>query len=114
MFAHHLGTTVPESPAAGLPERYFYSATEDKAKHQLILKVVNASSLARSVQVKIDGAAGGGERVSKLAAPDTTTTNTINHPRTVVPVESGPVHVDTSFVDVAPPYSIRAITIDQK
>jgi alpha-L-arabinofuranosidase len=115
MFASHLGTAVPKTEDTALPERFFYSATEDKAKGQLILKLVNAASVPRSINLAIDGGTAGGElTVTTLHAPDPLATNTILHPRTVVPENSIPVHVAAKFTQTVPAYTIQVLTIALK
>ena len=115
MFANHLGTAVPETKDAGIPERFFYSATEDKANGMLILKLVNAASVARAVEVNIAGGGTGGElRVTTLHAGDPLATNSIDHPRSIVPEESAAVHVGAKFTQNVPAYSIQVLTIALK
>jgi alpha-L-arabinofuranosidase len=89
MFASHLGTQRPASSIDGAGPRFFYSVTEDAAKKQLYLKLVNASTTRQPVEIDVAGASlVPAARLTTLTAHDTQATNTIDQPTNIVPVES--------------------------
>ena len=113
MFSSYLGDEVPESSVEGAGTKFFYSVTGNPGKKRLYVKLVNASSDARMVDVKFDGASltGSGELIS-LSAKSTQATNTMQHPHNVVP-EKTPLHgVATNWHHEMPPYSIQVVELD--
>lgn len=116
MFAEHLGKEVVESKLEGANPRFFYSATRDTSKGLLILKVVNASSVAQPVDLKLPDAhevASHGKLVS-LTAHSTRETNSITEPTKIVPVQSEIDGVGKDLHYTFPPYSIQVLELHVK
>ena len=112
MFSKNLGTEVVDSTLQNGGPLLFYSVTEDKAKHELYLKVVNASSEQRRLQIQIDGAAGvkANAAVELLSGHTMEETNSLENPSRIVPVTSS-THAAKSFQRTFPPYSVEVMTI---
>ncbi|MGC1425062.1 MAG: alpha-L-arabinofuranosidase C-terminal domain-containing protein [Terracidiphilus sp.] len=113
MFASYLGDHTVASKLENAGPKLFYSATLNKAKKQLYLKLVNASSASQPLQIAMPGSQPKAmAKLVRLSAPDTQTTNSIDDPNRLVPVES-PVHdVSSNFSISLPGYSIQILQID--
>ena len=113
MFASWLGDHTVASKLENAGAKLFYSATINTQKRQLYLKLVNASSDPQPMQIALPGALPKAmAKLVRLSAPDTQTTNSIDDPNRLVPVES-PVHdVSSRFSLTLPGYSIQVLQID--
>jgi alpha-N-arabinofuranosidase len=113
MFASWLGDHTVASKLENAGAKLFYSATINTAEKQLYLKLVNASSDPQPVQIALPGAQPKAMvKLIQLSSPDTQTTNSIDDPNRLVPVES-PVHdVSNNFSLTLPSYSIQVLQID--
>jgi alpha-N-arabinofuranosidase len=116
MFSNHIGKEIVDSSVSGGGPRFFYSATEDPGKGVLYLKLVNASSIPQSVDLKLTGASSvaASARVISLSSRTTQDTNTIIDPRHIVPVETTISGVKESFVYIVPSYAIQVLEIKLK
>ena len=93
--------------------KLFYSATINTAKKQLYLKLVNASSDPQPLTLALPGShPAANAKLVRLSAPDTQTTNTIDDPNRLVPVESSVHNVSSNFSVTLPPYSIQVIQFE--
>jgi alpha-L-arabinofuranosidase len=116
MFAEFLGTEVPLSTVQGGGPRFFYSVTHDSSKGAVYIKLVNASSIAQSVDIDITGV----NSVDKtgtlvtLSGDNPANTNTITVPTRVVPVKSSVKIAGTKFNHTMPPYSIQVLELHTK
>ncbi len=112
MFASYLGDQRPAATIEGAGTRLFYSVTEDSVKKRLYIKLVNATSDPRKIDIKLIGGALEPEgRLVLLSAQDTQATNTIDRPVNIVPVEKAlRVTEDTLHYD-APAYSIQVFDL---
>lgn len=112
LFATHLGDGTVDSSISNANERFFYSATvssEDKVLH---LKLVNASSVAQPLSMKITGLKGAvTAKVISLHAATFEATNTIGDPNSIHPVESSISLSDRRFSHTVPPLSIEVIDV---
>jgi alpha-L-arabinofuranosidase len=115
MFASYLGDHTIASKLENGGAKLFYSSTINTAKKQLYLKLVNASSDPQPLQIAMPGAQPKAiAKQVRLSAPDTQTTNSIDDPNRLVPIES-PLHdVSSKFSLTLPPYSIQVLQIDLK
>ena len=113
MFANHIGTEIVASGLKGAGDRLFYSVTRDAAKGMVYLKLVNASSVAQPLKIKLDGvgAVQGNAKLLSLSAPTTAATNSITDPKRVMPVESTVQGVGKEFERTLPPYSIQVLEL---
>lgn len=113
MFASYLGDHTPASQVEGAGAKFFYSATVSTTKKQLYLKLVNASSQVQPVEIALPGAhPAANAKLVRLSAPDTQTTNSIDHPDRLVPVDSTIHNVGAKFSLTLPAYSIQVLQID--
>jgi alpha-N-arabinofuranosidase len=112
LFAGHIGTETPASSIEGAGPRFFYSVTQDSAKKQLYLKLVNGSSDPQSLQIRFPGAklAPSGRLIS-LTAHNPEATNSINQPTSVAPVETALPTPGNSLRFRTPAYSIEVLEI---
>jgi alpha-N-arabinofuranosidase len=115
MFGSYNGDATPVSSADGAGPRFFYSVTEDSAKKRLFVKLVNASSDAQALDIKLPGAklAPEGKLIS-LSGKDPEATNTIDQPTAVAPVESALHGVGESFHHRIPPYTIEVVEMEMR
>lgn len=115
MFGSYVGDQVLASAASGTGEKFFYSITGSAAKKTLYLKLVNASSEARDVDVAVDGAGMDGKaKLVTLSAPDTQTTNTITDPKRIAPVESTIAVSGGHVRQKMPAYAIEVVEMEVK
>ena len=114
LFAQYLGTEVPASTLAGAGSRVFYSVTRSPAKGKVYLKLVNASSVAQPLEIRLSGAAvGKSALVETLTGHTLEETNTIAEPVRIVPVKSA-LKAGESFSHRVPAYSIQVIELSTK
>ena len=113
MFAGHLGVETPASKLAGAGQRFFYSVTESPAKKCLYLKMVNASSRPQPLAISFAGAslAGTGELIA-LHANNPQATNSLRHPRRIVPHRRDLTGLNSTWQHTLPAYSIQVIRVD--
>jgi alpha-N-arabinofuranosidase len=113
LFAGHVGTEVVASEFKGAGDRLFYSVTRDAAKGMVYLKLVNASSVAQPLKIKLDGVASvhGSAKLVSLSAATTAATNSITDPKRVVPVEGTVQGVAKEFERTLSPYSIEVLEL---
>jgi alpha-N-arabinofuranosidase len=113
MFSKYIGTEILKGELNGANSRCFYSATYSPDGGKLYVKLVNASSTAQPITLKLSGAdhlQKSGTVVS-LSAHSTQETNTISNPERIKPVESELKNVSGSFDYVLAPYSIDVLEL---
>jgi alpha-N-arabinofuranosidase len=77
------------------------------------LKLVNASSDPKPLTLALTGShPASNSKVVRISAPDTQTTNSIEDPKRIVPVESSLHNASSNFSLTLPPYSIQVIQFD--
>jgi alpha-N-arabinofuranosidase len=113
MFGSYLGDVTPVSSVEGAGSRFFYSVTQDSAKKKLYLKLVNGSSDAQAVVIKLPGAklAPVGKLIS-LSAHDPEATNTMEKPTAIAPLTSTLPGVGADFHHKVPAYTIEVVELD--
>ena len=113
MFGTWHGDQIPETAQTGTAPKFFYSVTRDSKNSELYIKLVNASSTAQPLQIAIDGA----KSINRIApvvtmsARTPAATNSINHPRNVVPEDSRFEHASSNFTYTLPAYSIQVLRV---
>ncbi len=113
MFAGHIGDETPVSSIENAGPRFFYSVTEDAARKKLYLKLVNATSDAQVVDIKLPGAKPAPEgKLISLSAHDPEATNTLEQPTAIVPAESALHGVTDSLHHRMPAYTIEVLELD--
>ncbi|HLY40775.1 MAG TPA: alpha-L-arabinofuranosidase C-terminal domain-containing protein [Terracidiphilus sp.] len=115
MFGSYLGDTKPDSSVEGGGSRFFYSVTQSGERKKIYVKLVNASSDAQAVEIKLTGAKLAPEgRLISLSAHDPEATNTIDQPKSIAPVESALGGVADTFHHRVPPYTIEVLVLDTR
>jgi alpha-L-arabinofuranosidase len=113
LFSSYLGDHTIASDIQNAGEKLFYSATINSAKKQLYLKLVNASSDPKPLTLALPGShPAPNAKLVRISAPDTQTTNSIDDPKRIIPVESSIHNASSKFSITLPPYSIQAIQFD--
>ena len=86
MFSTHLGDKILHSKLDTTNPRLFESATYDSKTHHLYLKLVNASSMPQTVEIKLAGATGVNRKatITTLSGDTTQDTNSITEPVPIV------------------------------
>jgi alpha-L-arabinofuranosidase len=115
MFASYLGDETLASSLEAAGPKLFYSITRDTKKKQLYLKLVNASSVSQSIDIKFTGTmlAKDGKLVT-LSAKNTQATNTLDDPLCITPVESTLQVNGDNLHHTMPAYSIQVIQATQR
>jgi alpha-L-arabinofuranosidase len=113
LFSNHIGSEIVGAQANGGSPRWFYSATRDRSKNMLILKLVNASSAPQPLTIQFSGAnsLGAEARVIRLSATGTAETNTIDNPERLTPRNEVLAGIQTNFETRLPPFSIQVMEI---
>ncbi|UAY57027.1 alpha-L-arabinofuranosidase C-terminal domain-containing protein [Arachidicoccus terrestris] len=92
----------------------FYSATVNDATGKLYLKIVNTISKPQKIKINLDGAAKISSEAKlfmiKGSSPDAT--NSITHPRNIVPVTESIKGIEPKFSRTLDPYSVNIFEID--
>ena len=114
LFKEYLGDEIVASSITGNGPRLFYSATRDSKNGKLFLKIVNADSDAREIEIELHGA-GKIKReglLSTLKAHTNEETNSISEPNRIVPVKTKLTNVAEKFHHTAPGYSIQVLEVE--
>jgi alpha-N-arabinofuranosidase len=117
MFASHLGTEVVESKLQGAGPLFFYSVTRDAQEGKFFLKLVNAASAPQPLDLKLLGASiQSGAQLTTLTAKTKEATNTVHHPRNIVPVDAS-VSIPAGGSELrhsVPAYAIQVLELRYK
>ena len=113
LFAGHLGTEVVESTLANSGPRIYSVVTRDDKNRKLIVKIVNGTSNAEPLTIKLDhaGKVGAQAKLITLSGKTPNATNSITTPSAVVPVESSVAIAGSSFEHSFAPYSINVLEL---
>lgn len=115
MFASYLGNEKLDASVEGAGSKFFYSVTEDAARKQIYLKLVNASSEAQSLDIQFPGSSlGSTAKLITLSAGTTQATNSLSHPDNIVPVTSDVKIAGETLHHAMPAYSIQVLVLNQK
>jgi alpha-N-arabinofuranosidase len=114
MFSTHLGDQILNSTLNTTNPRLFNSVTYDSKTHRLHLKLVNASSMPQSIEIKLTGAAHVQNKatLTTLSGKTTQDTNSITNRARIVPVVSTLTNAGAAFTHTVPRYSIQVLDID--
>ncbi len=113
MFSGNLGTEVVSTALANAGPRVFTSVTRDGAEHKLFIKVVNANSVSLPLAIDLQGAGAVARSATliTLSAKTPNATNSIAHPRAIVPVERAIAISGPRFTATFAPYSINVLDL---
>ncbi|MGC2213939.1 MAG: alpha-L-arabinofuranosidase C-terminal domain-containing protein, partial [Silvibacterium sp.] len=90
MFGTYHGDQILETEETGTDPKLFYSVTRQSQNHTLYIKLVNTSSDPQPVSIMLDGAKSVAKvaDVVTLSAKTLAATNSIDHPKNIIPIES--------------------------
>lgn len=111
MFSNYVGDQVLDATLKEAGSRLFCSVTGNSAKGVVYIKLVNASSEARSIDISLRGGAGKNGKLVSLRAHTPEETNTISAPMRIRPVETQLRALGGSFRHSIPPYSIQVLEV---
>ncbi len=113
MFSSHLGNQVVAARLAGAGPLCFESVTRNAATDTLFIKIVNAAPLPQPLTLHIEGAAAVARRgtLVTLSAKSTHATNSIRHPRRVIPHSATVNWLGPQVRHTFPPYSISVLVM---
>jgi alpha-N-arabinofuranosidase len=113
LFAGHVGTEVVESTLANSGPRIYSVVTRDEKNRKLIMKIVNGTSNAEPLTIKLEHAdkVGAQAKLITLSGKTPNATNSITNPNAVVPVEGTVAIAGPSFVHSFAPYSINVLEL---
>ncbi len=115
MFASHIGTEIVPATFANAGPRLFASATRDAARHELFIKIVNASSTPQPLAIDLDGSRKPGARATLITLSGKTpnATNSIAHPDAVTPQTQTIQITGSHFAHEFVPYSVNVLEISE-
>lgn len=113
MFASQVGTEVVNSTLQNTGTRVYASVTRDEKRRKLFVKVVNASSEAQPLTIMLEGASKVGPqgRLTSISGRTPNATNSITHPRNIVPVENNIAIPGAKLEQSFAPYSINVLEL---
>ncbi|MDE3202207.1 MAG: alpha-N-arabinofuranosidase [Acidobacteriota bacterium] len=115
MFASHLGDHVLTSNVDNAGAKFFYSVTASKAKKTIYLKLVNASSDPKTVDLNLDGISlSSTANLVTLSAHNPEETNSISDSSNLVPVNTAIDGVSSHFAHTLPPYTIQVMELHEE
>jgi alpha-N-arabinofuranosidase len=115
MFGKYHGDEIPQTDETGSNSRFFYSVTRDSKNSEVYIKLVNAGSASQPIDIKLDGATVAPiANVVTLSAKSEAATNSIDHPKNIIPVESRFERASGNFTYTLPPYSIQVLRVKTK
>ncbi|MBS1813479.1 MAG: alpha-N-arabinofuranosidase [Acidobacteria bacterium] len=110
LFAQHLGQSVVQSQSTHTGDRFFWSATT--SAKTLHLKLVNASNRPLRLAMQLKGVASGSASMWSLHAATRWATNSITHPRNIIPVQTSlPVSRSLHLTHQIPANTIQVIDL---
>ena len=113
MFSTHLGDEIFSTELSTTNPRLFESATYNSKTHTLFVKLVNASSMAQLVEIRLNGTrhVRGNAAVTTLSGRTTQETNSIAEPTRIVPMKSTVTNAGPAFTHTVPRYSIQVLEL---
>lgn len=116
LFSEYRGDEILTDTITGSAVRIFASVTRKSATGTLDLKLVNANTIAATIQVHLQHAAippaSGTQYI--LSAPSTTATNSLADPEHIVPKQKHLTRIGQDFTLTLQPLSINVITLQPK
>ena len=113
LFAKYLGTEVVASTLSDAGPRVYASVTRDENKRKLFVKVVNASSDAKALNITLNSATKVIREATfiTLSGKSPNATNSITNPKAVEPVERKISIAGPRFTQSFAPYSINVLEV---
>jgi alpha-N-arabinofuranosidase len=116
IFGTYHGDEIPQADQGSSNSNFFYSVTRRSQTGELFIKLVNSGSTPLPLAIHLYGAKTIDHlaNLTILSAKTTAATNSIEHPREIVPVESRFEMASDKFNYTLPPYSIQVIRLKAK
>jgi alpha-L-arabinofuranosidase len=115
LFASHVGDETLASELENGGPKLFYSVTREAKNKRVYLKLVNASSTPKYLDLKFTGTGlARTARVWTLSAGGTQATNTIDAPENIAPKESSLRNLRADMPYTVPGYSIQVLELSQQ
>jgi alpha-N-arabinofuranosidase len=116
LFGSYVGQEVLDSSVTNAGPRFYYSVTRDAAKGKIYLKLVNATTAEQPLEIDLAGAhnVGATAELHTLQAATRDATNTIDHPKNIVPVSSRISVSGANFRHTVPALAIQVLELDAK
>jgi alpha-N-arabinofuranosidase len=113
MFANHLGAGVVAAELADVGPRVYTSVTRDEKQRKLFIKIVNANSDAKRLDITLEGLASVKHEatMTTLSGKSPEATNSIAHPDNIVPVKHQIELRGSKFEHEFEPYSINVLDL---
>src|ERR1700733_14835526 len=113
MFANHLGTEVVGAELANEGPRVYTSVTRDEKQRKLFIKIVNANSDAKRIDIDLEGLASVKREatLTTLSGKSPEATNSITHPDNIVPIKHQIEVGGPKFAHDFDPYSINVLDL---
>jgi alpha-N-arabinofuranosidase len=113
MFAGHIGTEIVSTSLADAGPRVSVSATRDDSKRKLYIKLVNGTSDVKRVAIALGGvpAVKGPAKLISMSGKSPNSTNTLEHPEAIKPVEHAFSIASPKFEHSFESYSINVIEL---
>ncbi len=113
MFASHLGAEVVAAELADVGPRVYTSVTRDDKQRKLFIKIVNANSDAKRLDIALEGVASVKHEatMTTLSGKSPEATNSITHPDNLVPVKHQIELRGPKFEHEFEPYSITVLDL---
>ena len=114
MFNDYRGDALVEVVMKTDPKNFFYSATVERNKGKIYLKVVNLKAFSEDVRIVIRGV----KKISPkgnlivLGSSNPSDTNTPENPSKVVPISNKIDGIVSSFMQKFPPFSISVLELN--
>jgi alpha-N-arabinofuranosidase len=114
LFGTYLGTEVVADSLTAAGPHLFTVTTRDDQAHKLYVKVVNASSEAANVEITLNGIdkVKPAAKLITLSGKTPSATNTIDHPKVIVPVEHTIQVTGPKFKQSFAAYSINVLVLN--
>ena len=115
LFGSHVGDHTLASNSDGAGAKLFYSITGSAETKKLYLKLVNAASTPQGVDIDLEGAKLAPKaKLTTLSAKDTQSTNSIDKPDLIKPVESTVTLTGSHLRHTMPQYAIEVIEFSEQ
>jgi alpha-N-arabinofuranosidase len=110
MFSRNIGDEILST--ASVETAVQGSATRDSQTGEIFLKLVNPKATAQMINVEISGVTSLDSKGSAITlSGNADQTNSLDHPRNVIPVTTTVRHVKPQFVYTLPPNSIVVLKL---
>ncbi|MGH9604430.1 MAG: alpha-L-arabinofuranosidase C-terminal domain-containing protein [Terracidiphilus sp.] len=113
IFSSHIGTEVVAAALADAGPRIYESVTRDAAQHKLFIKIVNATSETKRLNISVAGTGKVASQATLISLSGKTpnATNSITNPSAIVPLTRAVRIAGPSFDQSFAPYSVNVLVL---